>query len=198
MKKHLAIALTASSLAFGSAAAVGVTQSNANAAENTTKTSQSSDAKTDPMSNLVDALVKKFNLKKADVQAVFDEQHTAMQAERETQTKTEVAQLVKDSKLTQAQADKINAKRAEIQKEMEANRGKTTRPTDSEMQTKRTELDKWLTDNGISTDYHYLLMGGRGHRGPDGPGGNRDSRKANQTSPSTPSTAESTGDTSTN
>ena len=66
---------------------------------------------TDPMSGLVSAIATKFNLKKDDVQKVFDEQRTQMETQREQEVKDHVAQLVKDGKLTQAQADKINAKR---------------------------------------------------------------------------------------
>ena len=69
---------------------------------------------TDPMSGLVSAIATKFNLKKDDVQKVFDEQRTQMETQREKEVKDQVAQLVKDGKLTQAQADKINAKRAEL------------------------------------------------------------------------------------
>lgn len=69
---------------------------------------------TDPMSGLVSAIATKFNLKKDNVQKVFDEQRTQMETQREQEVKDQVAQLVKDGKLTQAQADKINAKRAEL------------------------------------------------------------------------------------
>lgn len=169
MKKNLAIALTASALTLGGAAGVGIAQSNVSAAENNTATS-SQTARQDHMSSLVDALVKKFNLKKADVQAVFDANREQMHAQHEADAKTRLAQLVKDGKLTQEQADKITAKRAEIQKEREANRSAGTRPSESDMQTKRTELDKWFSDNNIPTEYRHLVMGG-GHRGPGGHGG---------------------------
>jgi hypothetical protein len=82
-----------------------------------------------------------------------------------------VAKLVTDGKLTQAQADKINAKRTELKAAMDADRTAMDSKTDAErkaaMDTKKTELDTWLKDNGIDTQYAYLLMGG----GPGGPGG---------------------------
>ncbi len=122
-------------------------------------------------SGLVSAIAKKFKLKESDVQAVFDENHTARQAEREADIKHEVAQLVKDGKLTQAQADLINAKRTELQKTRNANRGNMSSKTDTErkaaMDAERTALDKWFTDNSIPTDYRYLVFGGR-HGGPGG------------------------------
>lgn len=133
-----------------------------------------SDGSSDPMSSLVSAIATKFNLKTSEVQAVFDEQRSTMEAEREQEVKDKVAALVKDGKLTQAQADKINAKRAELKAAREADRDsmqdKTADERKTAMETKKTELDKWLSDNDIDDDYAYLLMGGgRGH-GPGGPG----------------------------
>jgi Skp family chaperone for outer membrane proteins len=162
MKKHLAIigAVTA----ISAAGLTGVTIANA---ANTT-------GSTNPMSSLVDAIASKFNLSKTDVQAVFDEQHTKMQADRETEVKAEVAQLVKDGKLTQAQADALNTKRTELQKERDASRATDQNLTDAQrkakMDERRTALDAWLKDKGIDAQYRYLLMGGRGH-GPGGPDG---------------------------
>ena len=146
---------------------------------------------TDPMSGLVSAIATKFNLKKDDVQKVFDEQRTQMETQREQEVKDQVAQLVKDGKLTQAQADKINAKRAELVKEREANRTSEQNLTDAQRKTKmeerKTALDTWLKDNNIDSQYVYLLMGGHGGRGgPDG--GKRDSRSSSSQS-STSSTS---------
>lgn len=131
-----------------------------------------------PMSGLVSAIAKKFNLKESDVQSVFDANRAEMKAKRDNEVKTELATLVKDGKLTQAQADAITAKRAELQKIREANRASMDSKTDAErkaaMDAERTALDKWFSDNGISTDYRYLVFGGgRGHGGPGGPGGPR-------------------------
>lgn len=128
---------------------------------------------TNPFTSLVDAIATKFNLNKADVQKVFDEQRAKMEAERETQIKDDLAQLVKDGKLTQAQVDKINAKRAELQKERDAARSSTDTKTRAEikadMDAKRTELETWAKDNGIPTEYlRYVFGHGGGHMG--GPG----------------------------
>ena len=169
MKKHLLVAGAVTTVGLAGLAGATV----ANAETNSTSS-------TNPMSSLVDAISSKFNLNKTDVQKVFDEQRTKMEAEREQEVKDQVAQLVKDGKLTQDQADKINAKRAELEKEREAQRTADQNLNESERQAKReemrtqmdakkTELDTWLKDNGIDTQYAYLLMGGRGGHG--GPGG---------------------------
>lgn len=140
---------------------------------------QTGESSTNPMSQLVDSIAKKFNLNKDEVQKVFDENQATREQERETATKEKVAKLVTDGKLTQEQADKINAKRAELTKQRAADRTSMQNLSDGERKTKmdehRTALDTWLKENNISTEYGYLVMGGgRGHGGPGGPGG-RDS-----------------------
>ncbi len=168
MKKQLITA--------GIAAAVGVTGL---AGIATVSAATDSSTGSGPMSSLVTAIASKFNLDKTKVQAVFDEQRSQMDAQRETQVKAEVTQLVKDGKLTQAQADAINAKRAELTKEREANRAADQSASRDDMKTKmdakRTELEAWAKEQGIDTQYLRLVMGGgRGHGGPDGMPGDRD------------------------
>lgn len=164
MKKPFVIA--------GLAATIGLAGLGAGVAHAATSSSDSNN----PMSSLVDAIATKFNLDKTQVQQVFDEQKTKMDAEREQEVKDELAQLVTDGKLTQAQSDAITTKRAELEKEREANRDsfkdKTAEERKSEMDTKRTELEQWAKDNGIDTQYlKYVFGHGPGGRGGHGPGG---------------------------
>lgn len=168
MKKHLAAAVLVTGIA--SAGLVGASVANAATTTNGAN----------PMSSLVDAIAGKFNLNKTDVQAVFDEQHSKMEATREAEVKAEIAQLVKDGKLTQAQADAILAKRAELDKERDTNRTADQNLTDAERQAKRDErrkaLDKWAADNNIPIEYRYLLKGGHGGHGGHGSGGRHGER----------------------
>jgi hypothetical protein len=131
-------------------------------------TTQSSDG-TDPRGNLVSAIATKFNLKTADVQAVFDANKTQMDAQREQSVKDKVATLVKSGKLTQAQADKLNAKRAELEKAHQADRTAAQRLTQDQRKAKmdanRVAVDAWLKENGIDAQYGRLLMGGHGGHG---------------------------------
>lgn len=171
MKKHLVAAGIVAATA--TAGVAGLSSAYAETASTTNH---------DPMSSLVQAVATKFNLKTADVQAVFDAQRTQMHQQREQAVKDQIAGLVKDGKLTQTQADKLNAKRTELEAERDSNRaamqGKTAAERRAAVQEHKTELDTWLKDNGISTDYAYLLMGGhgRGHGGPGGPGGPSDTQ----------------------
>ncbi len=133
-------------------------------------TAQSTD-RSQHMSGLITALAKRFNVKENDVQAVFDENHSRMEVQREAEAKNQVTQLVKDGKLTQAQADLTNAKRTELQKTRNTYRTRMSSKTDTErkagMDAERATLEAWFTDSGIPTEYRYLIFGGRqGHGDP--------------------------------
>lgn len=128
---------------------------------------------TNPQQSLIDKLVSKFNLNKADVQKVFDEERTERDAERAAQIKTKLDSLVKEGKITQDQEDKLLAKAKEIQSQREANRDAMKDKTNAERKAaidkERDSLKQWLSDNGIAEEYGRYLMGhglgGRGHGG---------------------------------
>lgn len=118
--------------------------------------------------SIVDKIATKFNLKKAEVQQVFDQDHAARQAEREVQKKTRLDQAVKDGKLTQDQEDKLIAKQKELETQRQANRNaiqsKTKAERQADMDTERTAFQKWIADNKIPEE--YAQMGGPGgHHG---------------------------------
>ena len=163
MKKSLATVGVTAAVALTSIAGIGVAHAD-------TSNSSSSSG---PMSSLATAIAKKFNLKTADVQAVFDEQHKSMEETRTAEVKSKLTQLVSDGELTQSQADAILTKRAELQQQREANRDsmrdKTMVEHKASMDATRTSLSKWLDDNDIPSDYRHLVLGsGHGHSGPGG------------------------------
>jgi hypothetical protein len=104
--------------------------------------------------SLIDKIATKFNLKKADVQAVFDADRTEKEAERLAENSTRLQSLVDKGTITADQKTKIEAKQKELQTKRDA---------------ERTELEKWATDNGI--DAKYLMGGGMGRGGKGGPMG---------------------------
>lgn len=119
------------------------------------------------MATLVQALAKKFNLNATDIQAVFDENRQAMQADRLQEAKARLDQAVKDGKLTQAQADQIIAKQQELKTLMESLQGKTRAETEAARKTAMEDLKTWATTNSIPQEYLHI---GFGHGGPGGPG----------------------------
>lgn len=129
-----------------------------------------------PMSNLITAISQKFNLNQADVQKVFEEQRTQMQqqmqAQHTEQLATRLTQAVKDGKLTQAQADLITAKQAELKTFHESLKEKTPEEARTALEAKRTELQTWAQANGIPEQYLMgpFAGGPRGEHGPRGGG----------------------------
>jgi hypothetical protein len=138
--------------------------------------------------SLVDKLSQRFNLNKAEVQEVFNEERAAREAEHEGRYEARLTQAVKDGKLTEEQKTKILAKHKELQAEMqkshenmqaerESLKDKTEAERQAFMEQKHEEMDKlhseieaWEKENNIPSGY---LMGGHGAKhGPNhGPGG---------------------------
>lgn len=115
---------------------------------------QNKSERPNPLSGLVTAIAQKFNLSPSDVQAVVDQQ-------RFTDL---LAKAVKDNKLTQAQADLITAKQAEVQTFETSLQGKSEADRQSAMKTELASLKTWATTNKIPQQ--YLMFGRGGLRGP--------------------------------
>lgn len=88
-------------------------------------------------------------------------------ADRTADRQTQVDQMVDDGKLTREQAEKITAKRAELQAQREANRAENVNLSAEERQVLMSEhraaLTAWMSENDIPNEYQYLLGGGRGN-----------------------------------
>ena len=133
-----------------------------------------------PMSDLVNAIAQKFNLKASDVQAVVDAQRQQqadnMQKQEDARFVANLAQAVKDGKLTQAQADLITAKQAEVKTFEASLKDKSEADRQTAMKTEMDSLTQWAKDNNIPDQY---MMFGRGEgRGPGMGGPERQDPKA--------------------
>lgn len=122
--------------------------------------------------SLVDQIASKFSLNKADVQKLFDDNRTANQATRSQAFTTRLGTLVKDGKLTQVQADKIQVKRTEIVAFKASLNSKTPAERQAAMKTERDAVAQWAKDNGI--DASYLMLGRGGSMGMGGHHGMHD------------------------
>ena len=122
-----------------------------------------------PMDDIVTTLSTKFNLNKADVQKVFDDSRTKMEASRTAAEATRLADAVKAGTLTQAQSDVITAKKTELLASRPTMEGKTKTEIMTSMKTQRTALDAWAKSNNLPTDYMKYFGGhgehAGGHRG---------------------------------
>jgi Skp family chaperone for outer membrane proteins len=121
--------------------------------------------------SLVDKIAQKFKLNKSDVQAVFDQNKADHQAQHQADLKASLDQAVKDGKITSQQEAKILDKLKELKAQHEADHqtmeNKTPEERKAAMDAKKTEIEQWAKDNGISPDIlKYLRPGGHGHHGP--------------------------------
>lgn len=137
-----------------------------------TQGTTSATSKPNPMQSLITAIAQKFNLSTTDVQAVFDEQRTQMEAQHTAKEATKLATAVTNGTLTQTQADAITAKKAELEAAREASKDTFQNLTQAERQAKmaaeRDALKTWATENSIPEQYLMFLGGGRGSKGGHG------------------------------
>lgn len=130
---------------------------------------------TNPMNTIATAIAQKFNLNASDVQAVINQtmeaERAAMKAKMQEQIGAQLAKAVTDGKITQAQADLIKAKAAELKSAMEADRtaaqSLTPEQMKAKMQANMTALQAWATANNIPKELLHFVGGG------PGPGGKR-------------------------
>lgn len=155
MKVKKALLVTGASTIVGLASFAGV----ASAASNSSTDSSSSGG----TQSLVDKIATKFNLNKSDVQAVFDEDRSAHEAERQQKLEERLSQAVTDGKITSDQKDQILAKLKDMQTYMDSIKDKSADERRSLMKTKMDELRQWAEDNGLG-DY-LPMMHGHGPRG---------------------------------
>lgn len=126
-----------------------------------------------PMNNLANVIATKFNLNVSDVQAVFDDERKQMDAQRGQDYIERIKQAVTDGKLTQDQADKILAKKAELEAQRASLVGKTLEERKALQKTHMDALKQWATDNNIPQEFMPFGGGfgmGKGH-GKGGPSG---------------------------
>jgi hypothetical protein len=106
--------------------------------------------------SLVGRIATKFNLNKADVQAVFDEDREEHQAKMEKRFEDQLTQLVTNGKITEDQKTKIIAKFKEMKEQRNANKDELKNMTQDERKAaheqKRQELKTWAEANGIDVN----------------------------------------------
>lgn len=119
--------------------------------------------------SLVAAIAAKFNLNQSDVQAVFDEQREKHQAEMQIKIEEKLTKAVAEGKITEAQKQAILAKHQEMQNnrpDVDEMRNMTAEQRNAKMEERKSEMNTWLSANGLSQDTFRELMGG-----PQGKGG---------------------------
>lgn len=117
--------------------------------------------------SLIQKIATKFGLKQADVEKVFDEHRSALQAKRDSHYEARLTQLVKEGKITDAQKQLILTKHKELEskreEKMESMKNMTPEQRKAAMDSEKTELENWAKQNNI--DIKYLFGGDMGKWG---------------------------------
>lgn len=122
----------------------------------------------DKQSSLVEALAKKFNVDKSEVQKVFDDNRATHQAEMKTARETALKKALADKKITQEQYDHIVAAWKDIDA-AHTSVGDPTSQTEqqrTDMKKKMDELRTWMQQQNINPETLGIKGGfGRHHGG---------------------------------
>jgi len=98
---------------------------------------------------IVQKIADKFNLKPADVQAVFEQQHEDRQKNHQAKLEETLNQAVKDGKLTETQKDKLLAKLESLKDEIKDEIKENRQEHHENHQKIKSELEAWAKANGI-------------------------------------------------
>lgn len=113
--------------------------------------------------SLITAIAQKFNLNQADVQAVFDEQRTKHHEQMKASLEQKLTQAVTDGKITEAQKQAILTKLSELHENkpnFEEFKNLTSEQRKAKMEEKKTEMETWATQNGLTLDKLHEIIGG--------------------------------------
>jgi hypothetical protein len=118
---------------------------------------------------IVQKIASKFNLKVEDVQAVFDQERAARQAEMEQRYEQKLSELVTAGKISDAQKQLLIAKHKELevnrQSQMSSWRSMTVDERKTAMEKQKSDLESWAKANGIDSTYLFGFGRGEMHQG---------------------------------
>src|SRR3989344_4239859 len=113
--------------------------------------------------SLVAAIAAKFNLNQSDVQSVFDEQREKHHSQMKVNLEQKLSQAVTDAKITEAQKQAILTKLSGIHENkpnFEEFKNLTEEQRKAKMEEKKTEMETWATQNGLTLDKLHEIIGG--------------------------------------
>jgi len=116
---------------------------------------------------IVQKIAERFNLKPAEVNAVFEEERKEKEAKLQERFEERLDQAVKDGDISEKQKSAIIAKSKEVQEKMAAIRDLAPEERRDALNKLHTELSTWAKDNDI--DMRYMMLGKKGFK--HGPGG---------------------------
>lgn len=140
----------------------------------TTSALSGTSSSADPQSSLIDKLVSKFNLKRSDVQAVFDADHASHDKEMKTARETALKKALSSGKITQTQYDHIIGVWKQVDSLMSQAKSETNRTKVHDL---LDSLRSWMQKQNINQS-----VMGQPPRGPGGPGGDNSQSSSSSSS----------------
>lgn len=116
--------------------------------------------------SIIDRISTKFNLNKDEVQAVFEEERAAREAEHAQKMEDRLTAAVAEGKLTEEQKAKIIAKLEELKASREGWNDKAPEERKATKQHLHEDLEQWAEDNNIPTEYLMFRVHKFTHHGP--------------------------------
>ncbi len=151
MKKGM---IAAAAIALMGGATLGISSTFAASAENEGK----------PFGKLIEAIATRFNVSTEEVEAVFNEHKEEMMENREAMHEERLAKAVEEGKLTQEQADAIQAHHEEMKTFMDSLKDMSEEERKAAMEQHREENKNWAENLNLPEDFTEMRRGGE-HRG---------------------------------
>lgn len=119
------------------------------------------------LTNIVQRIAQRFNLNEQDVQNVFDEMHNEHQTAMKEEAQTRLTEAVKNGTISQEQKNAILNKIEEMRAEkpdVASLKNMTPEQRRQTMQEKRSEMESWAQEQGLSLETFHELVGQGGAR----------------------------------
>ena len=108
---------------------------------------------------IIQRIAQRFNLNETDVQKVFEEQRDEHHAQMKKNLEEKLTQAVKDGKITEVQKTAILNKFSEIKTNKPDFKNMTPDQRKQAMDQKKTELENWAKENGLSLETLQEVLG---------------------------------------
>lgn len=116
---------------------------------------------TDGHINIVQRIAQRFGLQESEVQKVFDEVNEERHQQMQARLEERLNQAVTDGKITEVQKQAILKKFSEMKNnkpDFEKFKSMTEEERRAEMEKKRTEMEAWVEENGLTLETVHQLM----------------------------------------
>lgn len=108
-------------------------------------------------SSLVDKISTTFNLDRAEVQKVFDQDRQERDAKQQANFESRLNTAVAEGKLTKSQADELKSKVVELKDFRNSLKDMSKAERKQALKSKHDEIKKWLKENNIPEEYLSFL-----------------------------------------